>query len=106
MKIKATALILIFLASTTLSAIGLGPQVGFYKSKDADESSTMFGLALRTKLLPTIGIEGSINYRQEKYADGYVTGKSWPIQATGLIYVLPIPYGAVGMGWYNWAAHY
>ncbi|MBN1895164.1 porin family protein [bacterium] len=101
MKIKATALILVLLFSSSVLSLGLGPQVGIYKSKDADESSTMFGLALRTKLLPTLGIEGSINYRQEKYMDGYVTVKSWPIQATGLIYVLPILYGAAGMGWYN-----
>ena len=101
MKIKATALILVLLFSSSVLALGLGPQVGFYKSKDADESSTMFGLALRTKLIPTIGIEASINYRQEKYADGYVTVKSWPIQVTGLIYPLPILYGAAGMGWYN-----
>jgi opacity protein-like surface antigen len=79
----------------------LGPQVGYQKSADADNGSVMFGAALRAKLAPILGVEASINYRQEDYAGETITVKSWPVMVTGLIYPLPIVYGAVGAGWYN-----
>jgi outer membrane protein W len=68
---------------------------------DAEESKIMGGVALRLKLSPALGIEGSIHYRQEKYAGEMLTVRSWPVMVTGLIYPLPILYGAIGAGWYN-----
>ena len=82
-------------------SIGIGPQVGLYKAQDADNMKAMYGVAVRLKLAQAFGIEGSINYRQEEYANGAVKVKSWPVMATGLIYVLPVVYGAIGAGWYN-----
>jgi opacity protein-like surface antigen len=61
----------------------------------------MGGAALRLKMIPFLGFEGSINYRQEKYANGDLTVRGWPVMASGLIYPLPIIYGIVGFGWYN-----
>jgi opacity protein-like surface antigen len=87
-------------------SISIGPQVGYYKVRDADQGNFMGGVALRLKLLPVIGVEGSINYRQEKYADGAVTVRSWPVMVTGLIYPLPFVYGAMGAGWYNTTIDY
>ncbi|OGC02911.1 hypothetical protein A2V82_11625 [candidate division KSB1 bacterium RBG_16_48_16] len=81
--------------------IGLGPQVGFHKAADADNGNFMTGAALRLKLTPTLGVEGSINYRQEAFANGTLTVRSWPIMVTAMMYPLPIAYGAVGAGWYN-----
>ena len=81
-------------------SISLGPQVGYYKAQSADQSALMGGAALRLKLM-SLGIEASINYRQEKYANGALTVSSWPVMVTGLIYPLPIVYGAIGFGWYN-----
>jgi opacity protein-like surface antigen len=81
--------------------IYFGPQGGYYKSQDADEGALLGGAALRMKLGSALGIEGSINYRQEKYSGGALTAKGWPIMATGLLYPLPIVYAAVGFGWYN-----
>lgn len=82
-------------------SISLGPQVGFQKAVDADEGKFMGGAALRLILIPGLGIEASINYREEKYMDGGLTVRSWPIMITGMYYFLPIVYGAVGTGWYN-----
>lgn len=82
-------------------SIGFGPQVGLYKAQDADNMRVMGGVALRMKFGQALGVEGSINYRQEKYADGVVEVKSWPVMVTGLVYVLPVVYGAIGAGWYN-----
>jgi len=104
--VKTIALLLaglIALAAVQVNAQGLslGPQVGYYKAQDADQGSLMGGVACRLKIGPVLGAEASINYRQEKYADGAVTVRSWPVMATGLIYPLPFVYGAMGAGWYN-----
>jgi opacity protein-like surface antigen len=79
----------------------LGPELGYYKVPDADNGSYLLGVAWRMKILPVLGIEASINYRQEKYGNGAVTVRSWPVMVTGLIYPVPIIYGAIGIGWYN-----
>ncbi len=79
----------------------LGPQLGYQKASNAEDGSVMFGAALRAKLTPFLGVEGSINYRSEDYAGDMVTVKSWPVLVTGLVYPLPFLYGAIGAGWYN-----
>ncbi len=84
----------------------LGPELGIYNAQGADNSKLMGGLALRVKLSPALGIEGSVNYRQEDYADGRVTVRSWPVMVTGLLYPLPVVYGAMGAGWYNTTFEY
>ncbi len=81
--------------------VGFGPQIGYQKAKDADAGKLMGGLALRLKLTPALGVEGSINYRQEKFQDEALTVRSWPVMVTGLFYPLPLAYGAIGAGWYN-----
>ena len=108
LKSMSCVFILILSMSVHLFAfgLGLGPQVGFQKANDAEEAKFMGGVALRAKLTPSLGVEGSINYRQEKYANGNVTVKSWPVLVTGLFYPLPIIYGAVGAGWYNTTMDY
>ncbi len=82
-------------------SIGIGPQVGYFRAKDADEGNFTGGAALRLKMTPFLGVEASIGYRQEQYADDLLTVRSWPVMITGLIYPLPIIYGAMGFGWYN-----
>jgi len=99
--------LLFFLTNfSAAQGLGIGPQIGFQKAQDADEGKFMFGAAIRAKLSSALGVEGSINYRQEEYADGAVTVKSWPVMVTGLFYPLPIVYGAVGAGWYNTTLDY
>ena len=106
---KKTLLIigLIALIVTPMNAQGvsIGPQVGYYKAQDAD-GNFMGGVAWRMKLMPVLGVEASINYRQEKYANDDVTVRSWPVMVTGLFYPLPIAYGAIGAGWYNTTIDY
>ena len=79
----------------------IGPQLGYQKAGDADNGKLMYGAAIRIHGVPFLGFEGSINYRQESYLNDRVTVKSFPIMVTGLLYVLPMVYGAVGFGWYN-----
>jgi len=86
--------------------VSLGPTIGFFRSQDADAARAMWGAALRFKLSDQLGIEGSLNYRQEEYSGGAVAVKSWPVMVTGLLYPVPILYGAMGVGWYNSAIEY
>ncbi|MCG3120769.1 MAG: hypothetical protein ALAOOOJD_03609 [bacterium] len=87
-------------------SLRLGPHVGYQKAKDADAGKLMGGATLRLKLTSALGVEGSINYRQEKYSDGVLTVRSWPVMASALIYPLPIIHGTVGAGWYNTTLDY
>ncbi len=84
----------------------LGPQLGIYKATDADNTRLLGGVALRLHLTPGLGVEGSVNYRNEDYAGGRVSAKSWPVMVTGLLYPLPFAYGAIGAGWYNSTINY
>jgi len=56
---------------------------------------------VRAKLMPAIGVEGDIGYRQEKLGNDALTIRQWPVTVTGLLYPLPFLYGALGGGWYN-----
>ncbi len=94
-------LITLMVAPVKAQSIYVGPQLGYYKARDADKGSFMGGVAWRMKLMPALGVEASINYRQEKYGNDALTVRSWPVMVTGLIYPLPIVYGAVGFGWYS-----
>ncbi len=107
-KAFLVALAVTLLAGSKALAQGayLGPQLGFYNANDADDPRMMVGAALRVKLSPGLGLEGSINYRKEDYADGRVSVRSWPVMVTGLIYPIPIVYGAIGAGWYNSSFEY
>lgn len=86
--------------------VGLGPLVGLYKGRDADGYRVMGGAALRFRLADRIGVEGSINYREETFNHGSVDVKSWPLMVTALLYPIPFVYGAIGAGWYNLSVSY
>ena len=104
MKQCIATLALVVLSSLPVfaqSGASLGPQVGFHKPRDADETKVMGGAALRLRLDQSLGFEGSVGYREETYNNGSLTVKSWPIMVTGLVYPFPAIYGAVGAGWYN-----
>lgn len=105
---KLVVALLVFAVSMPVfgQGIKLGPQLGYQKAIDADQGKLMGGAALRAKLLPALGIEASINYRSETYADGLLKVQSWPVMVTGLYYPLPILYAAVGTGWYNTTFNY
>jgi len=85
----------LMVSQVNAQSVSLGPQAGYYKAKDTD-GNFMGGVAWRFKLSQMLGLEASINYRQEKYADDALTVRSWPVMVTGLIYPLPIVYGAIG----------
>ena len=96
---------LLVLQNTVLAQLYLGPRAGYYKAKDADQGELYGGLAARLGL-GGISIEGAIDYRQEKYAEGNMTMRSWPVQVSAILYPLPIVYGVAGAGWYHTTIDY
>lgn len=102
----ATAVLMLLPALASAQSAYLGPELGIYNVPNADNTRLMGGLALRMKLNSALAIEGSVGYRQEDYAGGRVTVKSWPVMVSGLLYPLPMLYGIVGAGWYNSAVDY
>jgi hypothetical protein len=83
-----------------------GPQVGFYKLQGSNVSSTMGGLAMSLRLSEHLGVQGSINYREEKYLNGSIQTQSWPVLLTGQYFLSPHIFGLIGTGWYNTSVEY
>lgn len=103
MKIKTLLIFgFIFCLSTEYFAqsISIGPQLGFVKSTDADQTSLMPGLAARLELMG-FGIEGALYYKSEDFRNGAVKTKSYPINITVLWKLLPLIHAEGGVGWYN-----
>ncbi|MGB5107672.1 MAG: outer membrane beta-barrel protein [Candidatus Zixiibacteriota bacterium] len=110
-KTVSTGMLLGALMLMPLSARGqtnayLGPHLGIQNSSDAENANYLVGATLRLKLIPVIGIEGDIGYRQSKFGEGALTVRQWPATATALLYPLPFLYGGIGGGWYNTTIDY
>ncbi len=84
----------------------IGPHLGIQNSSDAEDANYLVGATMRLKLMPVIGIEGDIGYRQSKFGQGALTVRQWPVTATALLYPLPFLYGGIGGGWYNTTIDY
>lgn len=91
----------VIIASAQDIKTAIGPQIGFQKASDADNGNLMYGAAVRVKFGPSLGFEGSINYRQEDFLNDRLTVRSYPVMLTGMIYPVETLYGAIGIGWYN-----
>jgi len=87
-------------ASINAQSLSVGPQFGFIKSTDADNSVVMPGAALRLNLVG-LSIEGSFYYKSEEYNNGLIKAKSYPVMLTGMLNILPILHAEAGIGWYN-----
>ena len=94
------ALLISFSSLLSAQSVAFGPQLGFIKSSDSDNSVMMPGAALRVNFIG-LSVEGSIYYKSEEYQSGAIKAKSYPIMLTGFVNVLPLIHGEVGVGWYN-----
>src|SRR5262245_42233869 len=85
-----------------VSATELIPSVGLTRSVDSDEAKSLYGLALRSYIVPHT-LQGEIQgqYRQEELYNGDLHLKTWPITAS--LYVAPVQqlYFGAGAGWYH-----
>ncbi len=82
--------------------ITLGGRAMYYHPKGADDGTLNGGAQLRWHIIPTLAVEGSIDYRQNKF--GGTTVDVFPVQASLLLYLTPSwvvsPYVLGGVGWY------
>lgn len=90
-------------AQQTDKNLFIGPQVGLFSEKlDGGDFNSTIGAAIRYKFSPAIGLQGSVNYRQEEFGNqDSLTVKSWPVMATAMFYPVDAVFGLVGMGLYN-----
>jgi hypothetical protein len=98
--VTAIAFALLIISSPSAAKSQLGLHLGIQKARGADNASTMIGVLLRSKL-EGWAIEASIDYRQERFYDGDVTVRSWPVMLTLLYYPIPFLHADLGAGWYN-----
>lgn len=109
---KALALIAAILTLPVVDAtahpqeLGFGPRFGAYTAGDADGIAQSGGASVRLKMLPFLGIEGSLDYSQEAFGDGLVTARCWPVMITGILYPLPMIYGIYGVDWNHMTLEY
>lgn len=85
-------------------AFTIGPAAGYLRVRDADRGTWFGGLQARVQFLRYLGIEGSITFHQNRFADGDIIVTQYPVQVTGLLFPFPdseiSPYVLVGAGWY------
>lgn len=84
------------------TGVSLGGRAAYYRPKDADGGTLNGGAQLRVHLTSVVAVEGSADYRQNKY--GGTTVETVPVQASLLLYLTPTlpvsPYLLGGVGWY------
>lgn len=78
---------------------------GLYKTQNVDGPRPLGGIALRFRVSELIGMEASVNYREEEYGGGSIAVRSWPVMVTGLYYPVAPLYLAAGAGWYTTSVH-
>lgn len=90
--------------NSNYNRFSIGPRVSLYDPKEAGDSSGMIGAQLRVPMGSTFALEGSIDYRKDKYANDTIVVHTYPVQASLLAYLVPhqiiTPYLLGGAGWY------
>lgn len=83
----------------SLGAIG-----GYLKARNADRGTWLAGAQARLHFTPVLAVELSGSYHRNRYEDGDIHVTQYPVQISGLIYLVPngifSPYLAGGAGWY------
>lgn len=78
----------------------LGPGLGFYATPDTDDWNSMVRVSARFRY-EMIGGELALNYKSETYNNDVVWVKSWPIQASVVLYPVSWLYVLGGAGYYD-----
>jgi opacity protein-like surface antigen len=84
------------------AGVTFGGRAEYYRPKDADSGALSGGAQVRLHFIPMLAVEGSADYRQNKY--GGATVDVFPVQASLMLYLTPkwvvSPYILGGVGWY------
>jgi opacity protein-like surface antigen len=112
LRVVAGLIAMSFLATATFAsaddAVGSRPGVSFggramyFRPKDAEHGTLNGGAQLRVHVTSVLALEGSADYRQDKF--GLKTVDVFPVQASLMVYLMPgyrfSPYILGGGGWY------
>jgi opacity protein-like surface antigen len=86
-----------------IPGVTFGGRASYFRPKGADSGSLYGGAQLRLHITSVIAVEGSADYRQNKF-NGTVVDV-YPVQASLMIYLAPnwvvSPYILGGAGWYH-----
>ena len=91
---------------TPRPGVSLGGRDAYIWNQDADaEDGNFFGGAqIRIHLAKLFAVEGSADYRRERFSNGATIADIFPVQVSGLLYLLPnspvSPFLLGGVGWY------
>ncbi|MDD5686915.1 MAG: OmpA family protein [Elusimicrobia bacterium] len=81
----------------------IGPRATYYNPKDAEEGQWYGGAQARLHLSPSLGLEGSIDFRRNSF-NSLTSIKTYPVQVSLLEYLMPgavwSPFLLGGVGWY------
>ncbi len=107
MKRIVLVLSLVFLVTSVSIAqsLAIGPNVGYYKTKDADKGTFLYGASARLNFL-MFGVEATGHYGEEKYYDDAVKIQKYPVSVSGMFFPLPFVYACAGLDWLNSKATY
>lgn len=87
----------------SLSSWAVGVHAGYYRIRDADEGTELWGAHLRWSPLPLLSIELSVDAAEADLEDGDGELSVVPVQLTALVKPLPglafAPYVLGGIGW-------
>jgi len=100
-------LLLALAAVQPVHAAELIPQVGYTHSLDGSgKSTTAYGLAIRTSLMPMLQAEIAGSYRKQDQMPGSTDLVQWPVTAS--LWARPVPaiYAGGGLGWYSTTLEY
>ncbi|MDI6792044.1 MAG: porin family protein [bacterium] len=90
------------------TGLAIGPRVGYYKPKDADQGEFKYGAQARMTLTEALSVEGSIEYRKETYKNEEVEVISYPVMASLILFPFPLapisPYLIGGAIWDKYKA--
>jgi len=99
--ILISVLVLFTFSVSKAQSFAVGPQVGYYKVKDAEKGSFLYGGAARLNFL-MFGVEAAIHYGEEKYYDDLIKVQKYPVSVSALYYPLPFVYACGGLDWLNY----
>lgn len=84
------------------AGVTVGGRAAYYRPKEADSGTLNGGLQIRFHITPVIAVEGSGDYRRNRYGGTRVD--IFPLQASLLLYLAPrwavSPFLLGGVGWY------
>jgi opacity protein-like surface antigen len=90
-------------APASMGGVTFGGRAMYFRAKNQNSGDLSGGAQLRLHLTSVLAVEGSADYRQNKYGGTVVD--VYPVQASLLLYILPSlpvsPYILGGVGWYN-----